>query len=320
MTQRSLISALGLSLLTACCGGAAGQLQRVEPTPHFIASSEEVLADVAGSGWVRLQLNGQRETPLGRPGLHLLTATHDLQVRVFSDSQTHLWIAQGDGAPARVPALDRRLSEVALSPDGLTLAATRHADFDDPLRADEDDDGLWLITLPGLEVRALPPVQQARVHRLRWTADGASLVMSYSDGSRVLAALPGGERTPWPPEVEGDPAPLWSAFAPVGQPSPRCEATGDTLESVGWRGDQGLAVRHPDGSLTPLVEVVGRERGFHDYLPTLDGYFFSRTCEYALFNADDPQGGAGLYVVEVASRRVARIAHAGQAWPTPSAP
>lgn len=303
------LSCAALGLLAACCGGSSGELRGVEPALNFVSSSEEILA-VSQGAWVRLKLTGQGEAPLARPGLHLRDASPGLETLVLSDADTNLWVVRGGEPAARVSALDSRLSEVALSPDGRTIAATRHANYDLPQSGwdAEEDDAVWLVDVASLEVTTLPASAPGRVARLRWTEDGAAVVLSDMQGQRSRVSLPDGARAPWLAEDDAGLRPL---FPPA--PTPRCEATGAVIEELGWRGDAGLAVVQPDGSRAPLVTVTGRERGFHDYLPTISDYFFSQDCAYAIF----VYGHEGLYIVHVASGRVAKLASASSPRPLP---
>jgi hypothetical protein len=81
----------------------------------------------------------------------------------------------------------------------------------------------------------------------------------------------------------------FSARSLAGEP-PRARTFGGsdtcgglTLASRGWKGDGGIDVVDASGQARPLVTIVGRTRGFHDYLDTISDAGFTPPCKYVVF-------------------------------------
>jgi hypothetical protein len=174
-------------------GGAPGTLIATPGGLGFVKSPATVFLAAPG-GVDRVSLDGRRRqrAMILAPGLSVAEVSRDFALYVLRNSDTDLFVAEAPaGVPREVVPLRHRLSAVAISPDGHTVAASRHSDFSLPQREWRDDDAIYLIDVASLAVRTLPPSSSDWPTRLAWTEDGTAVValMAFErPGQRITVA------------------------------------------------------------------------------------------------------------------------------------
>jgi hypothetical protein len=295
----------------AGCAGSPGYIQGAATSAAFVREEEQIYV-VTAAGLVRMRLDGGARRSLFPPRYHVLDLSADGAVFVLGDSETNLYLGGAEtGSVARIPELDRRAGEIAVSPDSGIVAATRHADFSLPqaMWSQTEDDRVYVIRVADRTVRIVEPSKSLPVSHLAFSEDGRALWIELEEprGASVqqidLATLTRSEAAAWPKE---------GLARRHHRAPPVCAATGAELRPAGLRGDEGIDLVAPRAPARRLATVVGRERGFHDYLPTVDNFFFSRTCNYAVFSFLDR-----VWAVDVRSGAVGPIAEGYLAFPDP---
>jgi hypothetical protein len=300
--MQSLVVLVGLALGGCDCGGSGGHIVGAEPGTAFV-TERPALHVSAREGLVRVRLDGTERTRIFPAGRRVEDYTPDGRLWVLSDSDTNLYIADEGGAHERpVPELAKRASAARLSPDGTRVAVSRHADFDKPQSSWRDDDTVYVVDTGSLEVKRYPPVRESWVISLGWNDAGTEVWLGHQDNRAEWLNLEDGARR------ERDPNDRPNAFRPA--PASTC---GDLrLRSD----DTGIFLVAADGTQQQVVTIQGRERGFHDYLPTVDGILVTPSCRHLVF------GFAGdVWVVQLETHRVGLLADdASPAFFLPDAP
>lgn len=312
MTPSSRVLAILLTVSITCmilaCGGSPGVISDpIEPSATFVEEEGWLYAQSA-AGAERMRLDGSERELLWRAAYHAETAMADGSLFVLGDSQTNLYLyAPGrDARPRQIHALDGRASAVALSPDGATLAASRHADYSAPQTqwSESEDDAIYLIDTSSGEVEVLPARREGWILQLRWP-EPETLTMSFRPkAGGVLDApytldLASGELS------EGG----WEGI----DRSWRHERAVCGGEQLG-ADDQGIYLE-PAGTTRAgegrryLIHLKGKKRGFHDYLPPFSLYTFTPSCAHLLFIYEDT-----LYIHQLATHKTAALGPAHDAW------
>lgn len=271
MRWRHLSLGLAATLL-ACgpsCAGSPGTLT-TRIVPNAI-DSEAALVYRSERGTERIELSGANRSHLYGPQFHLQALNDDGTVHLLGDSSTNLYVWRAGTSPIRIRPLDGRTGTVALSPDGSTAVASKHADFDRPQSqwSDSENDALWVIDTASHQVIAtIPASQPGLVTRMRFV-DGRHVAIAVDDFSGdvdrqdvdldALSRSPRHEPLPAPPQLS-------------------CDSVGQ-LEAD----DEGLSLRRPDGGKAELAKVEGRVRGFHDHQPTFSDTMWVDGCRFVVF-------------------------------------
>lgn len=153
------------------------------------------------------------------------------ELRALSDDETNLFIQRRAGEePERIEALDKRVSDVAVDPEGTQIAVSRHADFDLPTRQQVNDNRILLIDINEagsampIVLNELEPEADETVWRPGYSHDGATLyAATISTTWRINPST--GEREVI--DVDGGP---WNEIYPNTTHRERCEALRATLE------------------------------------------------------------------------------------------
>jgi len=279
---------VALLCVLVACGGSPGKLVNVRRDPAtFVHEHQALLVDTAG-GLVRINTDGSGRESLVSSRYIELAFTPDASILALGDSNTNLYVYDGR-EPRRVPELDRRTGNVAISPDGSRLAVTRHADFSLPQASwsETEDDAIYLVDTHSLAVEIIPKDRDELVTSMWWDADGIVLGMFHFDWVRVDPVTK--QRTKLP------------AMPPHGTP-PACT---DQLVLRGWRGDEGIDIVTAAGTRR-LVVIDGRSRGFHDYQPTIANETLTASCRYAVF-----QYRGAIWIADVATTAVGYLIRGG---------
>lgn len=305
MKTLSLLS-LVFTLLAVGCGGSPGTLANpLESSASFVSEQDWLYVLDPQSGIYRMQLNGTQSELIVPSGYSIQTQRGDGQLFVLGDSNTNLFIFDRSSmdTPHRVTELDNRASAVALSPDGMRVAASRHADFDLPQSEwdSTEDDTLYIIDLTTLEVEVLPPTRGGWVLSMRWNDPDRILLLWRPPGAVSDEALEldlsTGARTPA----------TWT-WGPIGPTQASTECGGRKLIAD----DTGIASTN-GSSTTQHITLEGRERGFHDYQESFSPVLFTPSCAYLIFGFQK-----NLYIHELATGKTAKLALGSSAWTLPN--
>ncbi len=303
MKRRGVLLVLGLSCFSACasCQGSMGTITNPRKELHEFVSERTWVWYVSATGTHRIRLDGTGQDQFLPPGFFIEDVSADGAVFAVGDQETNVYVLREQDRELRrvpEPALAGRVSEVALRPDGRSMAVARHADFDTPQSTwrETKDDQLFLVDTEVLTARSIPPSMKAGVLALAWAADGEALWLRTETTNQRIDADTGERRAglPWPTERL---VPGWRARQTT------CPGTGEIVVEREEGADEGLELQSPSNGTRALVTVQGRERGFHDYLPTIDHFFFTGSCRYVVFEHDRT-----IYVVDVSSGDVGVLA------------
>ncbi len=298
---------MGLVALSGCasCQGSMGTLTNPRKELRELVNERPWVWYVSTTGTNRIRLDGTEQEQFLRPGYYIADVSVDGGVFVVGDSNTNLYVIQEperELKPVPEPALLGRASEVALHPDGTTFAAARHADFNTPQStwSETEDDRIFVVDTETLAARSVSPSMKAEVLTVAWSTDGGALWLRTETATQRIDPVTGERSTgmEWPTDGL---VPPWRAR------SNTCPTTGDVLVERGDGADQGLEIQSPTNATRALITVEGRERGFHDYDPTIDNFFFTSSCRYVVFQHD-----RDIYVVEVESGDLARLAEGSE--------
>ncbi len=269
--------------------GSRGTIPNPEPNTAFVTEKVAVYFSTTG-GLHRIGLDGSGDRLVfGAPGMSVEDVSDDLRLFAWNDSDTNMYVGDAvSGQVRRVPAADGRASNAAFSPDGRTLAVSRHCDFSLPQSQWTDDDTLYLVDVATLEVTTLPPVSSSWPTHLAWSTDGKwiELGMAFDKPTEWVAAETRA-RAPAPAVTPEMRRPRWR------RASAGCEAK---LETDRWQTE--IHIAEPGKPPRALVTEVGRKRGFHDYQPDFDNPVLTPSCANVVFGF---QGA--LWVANVASGR-----------------
>lgn len=291
MRRLALLLPLALASTGMICGGSPGALQNPREGVFAATDAQVHVIDERGAQ-VRVRVDGGGRVELFPPGYRLTASDDAGALFVLSDSDTNLYIGPPGQPPRRIPELDRRLSDACLTADSSAVVAIRHADFSLPQAQWVDDDAVYVVDVATAAVRVIPATSTRWPVKVGCLRDDPGVVwLTLQEGGDVRVDLATGARTP------GE-APQGRLFRP---PTARifetCPIDQSRLELRGWRGDEGVDLVRPDGARTHLVQIRGRRRGFHDYLPTVETPTFTPDCRHVLFGFEGT-----LYVTDVQSR------------------
>jgi len=282
---RIILSMMALFFLSGCPGSSGTLMNTRADDLSFVVDTDPIYVR-ADDGLVRVNINGQGRFLVAPSKYSFLTVAPNHSVWAFGDSDTNLYLLYEPGGQLhRIPELDNRNSAVAISPDGSRIAATRHSDFDLPQSRQVDDDRIYLIDAATRRVEVLEAKNPVWLFQLYWSREQPVLYGSGHD-ARYAIHLETNERQ----VIE---------LIPMDDTFPRfesrrtCPETGTTLVA---NGDSGLDVQSADGTQEPLVIIEGRSRGFHDYHATINDFFFSESCNFAVFTFEGK-----VWVVEVST-------------------
>ena len=305
----TILMATVLAAALPACSGSLGYIRGAVSDTSFI-KDKDVLYVETELGIERMLLDGSGRRVVFPPGLLVHDLAPDGRWFALGDADTNLFLGDAEtGERIRIHELDGRCGEVAFSTDGRTLAATRHADFSLPQVSwkETEDDRVYLVDVATRKVKELPAARQGMVTFLAWSKDGTALFLGDIGPDKFwekidLTSEKRSEVGEWP----------YSQTSGHGYlPSPVCRLDGSTtVRHVGWRGDKGLEVVTQEGTRRKIVTVEGRERGLHDYTPTIDFMFFSKSCRFAVFSHNQQ-----IWVVEIPGGTVAAVAKGYLAFP-----
>ncbi len=288
-----LVAAFGLASLFGC-PSSMGRI--VNPPLEASVQSEEWIYFLdAEERLVRMRLNASRSEHLHPPGLALEDLSPDGNQLVLRDQEADLYVGPAGGPFSRVFELDGRVGEAKMAPDGRTVAVIRVPEASFSGFVKESPGALVFVDVASARVELSPPAfaLQQRWVFLAWApaSDGVWVRGIEEGASEAHFSYPEGVRT----ETSFERAHLGDHY-PF---EPRVECGEQSIRFRGFKGDEGIDLVHDDGTERRLVQIEGRQRGFHDHLSTIDAGFFSSDCNYVVF-AYDRQ----IWVAEVASSRV----------------
>ncbi len=295
----TVLLATALFVFTGCPAGSMGEITNEISEDLSFVDDEQVLfynSGVNNQGVVRINIDGSDAVEYVPDSVRVRDVTADASLWALGDPDNQLYTIQSPGEePRRVEFFDGRVSEAQISPDGQTIAVTLHADFSLPQsqQAATVDDTVYLVDPDTHEVEIIDNWTDQWVHFIYWLDDGESLYLELENQENFILDLDSKERT----RVDSRPDQL----AERTRKSPRiCEATGVELKTF----DSGIHLYFPDEERTEeLVGIEGRERGFHDYLPTIDQAFFTESCNSVVFVYSQT-----VWVVDVDSKIVGQLA------------
>ena len=269
---------LGVLLVSGCnCGGSPGTLVNAGSNVAFVEEQGVLIAD-APEGIIATTLDGSAKRVLFAERRAIKDVSADFQVWVASDSDTNMFVGDlATGTWRRVPALDGLLSEAAVSPDGRTIAASRHADFG--VAKGPDEDTIFLVDVASLSVDTVPKASERWPTTIRWAEDGSGLYLEWAhhEGAEWIE-LESKRRIAVP-----DPLPPLRAQHPT---AGQCRKT-----IVHEKFATEVQVEDGDGERVVVVRIEGRTRGFHDYLSDFGRPVLTPDCGYVMF---DWEGGVWL--------------------------
>lgn len=295
-------------VLPGCPRGSMGTItNEISDDLGFVADDDRIFFSPIGTryGVERIDIDGGDRAVYFSTDYRLRDVMADASLWALGDPDNNLYTLHSPGAtPAKVEAFDGRVAEARISPDGSTIAVALHADFSLPQEQQPDsvDDTIFLVDPDTHDVVEMENETDQRVDILMWLDDGQSLYLSLADHRRYLVDVDTGERT----EISERPEDVVTSV-PI---SPReCPHSGAELS----HDDEGVLIDFEgDGEEERLVEIVGRERGFHDYQSTVSGPFFSNSCQTVIFTYD-----RSIWVVDVDSRVVGQLVEGGRAFMLP---
>lgn len=175
-----------LSLMPFGCG-SRGNLVNPTQDAEALKDSTPIIVH-ADEGYFRIRLDGSQRTFLTRGDKRPVSASADGNVLAISNPNTDLFVRdlRTTGEPREVVSYRGRLGAVAVSPDGKTLAATRHADFSTPQStwSDQEDNSIDIISVDSLEVvKTIEPTETGWNYPRLWFGSNGLL---YSGGQESL--------------------------------------------------------------------------------------------------------------------------------------
>jgi hypothetical protein len=256
------------------CAGSPGVLAGAGTDARFV-SERSILVASTSRGLERMALDGSGARVLFTGHHSVLDTSPDFRTYLLSDSETNLLIGDATtGAMRSVPAVAKRVTAAALSPDGKRVAAVRHADFSLPQSSWTDDDSVFLIDVATLATTVIPPSTKHWPGSVEWSDDGSALwiTMNHGNPPQWLTLADGKRHT-------GHASPPAALHGHTRVRSPKCP---QTLVADKWSTELSI-VDAPGAPPRVLVRLVGRKRGFHDYQADFFDPVLSPACKYVLF-------------------------------------
>jgi hypothetical protein len=268
-------------------------------------AGDDDLIFIVGPGISAIDLEGAGQRTIFNRDVSVYDVAANGDFFVLGDHDTNLFVGdRRSGVSTQIPALNGRTQTAVISPDGRTVAASRHADFRQPQDtwSSSEDDTVYLIDTSTLSVAQIPPSTAGLVTRLQWTRDGQGLWIYSMAGKVQLVNVASGARIP-----------LLGASAdpfPIGPPVARtCPETGTIIEVT----PGGLVLKQRDGQQTTVVIRNGFDPGVDSDGGAFHTVFFSRSCRSIVYDFQ-----RSLWVADLASGLVARLAPGWQAFPDPT--
>lgn len=260
----------GVLLLFGCsCGGAPGTLVDAGRDVKFV-KEDGVLVGVTPEGIVATTLDGSTTRVLFTNARSVKDVSADFQVWVANDQDTNMFVGDlATGTWRQVPALDRLFSEAAVSPDGRTIAASRHADFG--VDQGPDEDTIFLVDVASLRVDTIPKASERWPTTIRWAEDGAGLYVQWAHHE-------GGE---WIELESKRRIAASEPLAPLHAPHPTAGACRSTIVHDDFATD--IQVERELDDRVVVARIEGRRRGFHDYLSDFGQPVLTPDCGYVMF-------------------------------------
>src|SRR5690554_4371711 len=302
-SSAALITLGSALMLSGCPASQPGTISNeIADDLSFVADSDAVYLThaVNAYGLSRVGMDGSGRQDLYDERYRLEGAAFFAELRALSDDETNLFILRGAGnEPERIEALDKRVSAVAVHPDGTQIAVGRHADFDLPSSQQVDDDRIFLIDINDagsavpIVINELGPEGDESLWRLGYSRDGASL---YAESHSAIWRIdPGtGQR-----EMLGNDAWPWDATYPDTTHRERCDSMAATLDV---RAEEGIMLSFDDGRVEELVGIEGRVIEDGSTISRFGDATFSASCETVAFVFEDT-----AWVVDVQSKVVGRL-------------
>lgn len=291
-----MLSLVVTVVLLAGCGGSRGKL--VNPTQkHSAIDDDTPIILHTDEGYLRVGLDGSQRVFLTRGDKYPVSISPDGNLIAISNPDTDLFIRdlRYTGEAREITSYRGRAGGVAVSPDGKLVAVTRHADYSTSQStwSEQEDNSIDIISTETLEVvTTIEATEKGWYYYSLWFGP-SGLIYTGSNSGDVIDPENGVRK-----KAADDPDLIRLRNTPT-------ECDGAEVRWKGWRGDEGLEVVREGGAVEHIVRIEGRERGFHDYLPTVDSFFFVPSCEYVVFEFYD-----AVYAVDVKTQKVAKIADA----------
>ncbi|MBA2665242.1 MAG: hypothetical protein H0U74_23340 [Bradymonadaceae bacterium] len=287
------------TFLTGCPAGSSGQITNEQADNLDFVDEKQVVFVETDGGLIRIQVDGTEKRKIYGSEYSFQAVASDQSLWALGDSESNLFLMYGPGGELhRVSQLDKRSSSVAISPDGLRVAVSRHANFDLAQSARINDDRIYLIDAQSREVTQLKPTSAEWLTRLDWSKDGTALYGSSHDRNFRIDPLSNARETLATFPVDD---------THVTRKAPReCAATGARLV---MRNDEGVDIHRGEDEVERLVVIEGRERGFHDYQASVGNFFFTESCNYVVFVFD-----GAVWLADVKTKVVGRLIEGGRTW------
>jgi dipeptidyl aminopeptidase/acylaminoacyl peptidase len=301
---------LAVTLLLAGCpmAGETGRITNpVGDVGKFVVDGDEIFVVEAG-GMKAIAANGggQRVVFAKLPdNAHVRDVGPRGEFFVFTDADTNLYLGNpATGRLTRIRELDDRTGEVAVSPDGRTVAVVRHADYRTPQATwgASEDDAVYLVDSASFVVQRVPPRSRGWVTRLEWARDGKRLRLGVWEGGTQVLDLESGTRM----AAESVP---FTAFPRGPVEARECPETGGKLRFAA--GD--LVLDTPAGASKTVVAREGYEEGLDSDGGAFHSVFFTRSCRAVVFDYQQ-----ALWVADIATGVVGRLTSGWNAFPDPS--
>jgi dipeptidyl aminopeptidase/acylaminoacyl peptidase len=286
-SPRLLVALLATSL-GGCggCAGSPGQVVGRQPDLHFV-TEKATLFFAAGGGIERIDIDGtDRRVVFPRhdeTGVHFLDVSPDFRTFLLEDSSTDLLVGDvATGSVRHVAALANRTSTARFSPDGRRIAAARHSDYH--RSGSKEDDTLYLVDTATLATQKIAQVTANWPTTIRWAADGSGLWVEMAwNAPPQWVTLADSHRHHG---LTSAPVPIQDLRRPKRATcTERAVSDGrqTTLRMVPVTEDGGGSELDAPDAGRVIVELQGRERGFHDYQPDFYDPMLSPGCSYVVF-------------------------------------
>lgn len=290
------------------CAGSRGHIAETKADTRFVTEPATLFVGSA-TGIEKIGLDGSERAMIfprtKESGWTVFDVSPDFAWFLLETSNTELFIGEvATGAVRFVPAPGRRVSTARFSPDGKRIAAARHSDFDKP--GAKPDDTIYVIDAATLATETITPATDHWPGAIRWAKDGSALwvTMNWDAGPQWITLADKVRRS----GLTAPPAPIDQGRRPPPASCPErpiAERWDPTLRLVDT--DAGAEAERDASAGHVIVELRGRKRGFHDYLPDFNDPVMSPGCKFVVFGFEngvwvaDARGGAAAPLVKDAS-------------------